>query len=417
MKIIISHAYSNDNKGDAALLSVLISDIQRVFHHADITILTLDHIRPGETFDGVPVKNAFMYFARQQYRNRILQTLYACFVAGGTLLAAMLYRWTKLTLPLPKSIQDIVTLYKDADLIIPVGGGYIRGKEGFMGTMGLFFILHPFIFSYLLGKTTVNYTQSVGPFGNAFQEKMARFAVKRLAGIIVRETISLDLLKKWGIAKNVLLSVDSGFAFESAATVDLRRQYAIPEGSMIVGITVRSWLPAKAQEHYERAVAALADHIIPTYHAVVIFIPQVTVELQQDDDRESGKRVYGYMQQRDEARVVTERYDHHTVKAMYSDLDFLVGTRFHSVIFALTSEVPSIAIEYEHKTSGIMTDLGLGQWVINIKKTESENLIALFDELVSKRDAYVAHLQSVLPAYIGQARDAILFVKKIYENK
>ena len=45
-------------------------------------------------------------------------------------------------------------------------------------------------------------------------------------------------------------------------------------------------------------------------------------------------------------------------------LDYLVGTRFHSVIFALAARVPCIAIGYEHKTRGIMRDLSLDGWVL-----------------------------------------------------
>jgi colanic acid/amylovoran biosynthesis protein len=62
MKILITHAYSNHNKGDAALLSVLVRDVSRAFPGSDVTILTLDHIAPGETFEGVPVKNALMHY-------------------------------------------------------------------------------------------------------------------------------------------------------------------------------------------------------------------------------------------------------------------------------------------------------------------------------------------------------------------
>ncbi|HTH93046.1 MAG TPA: polysaccharide pyruvyl transferase family protein [Candidatus Paceibacterota bacterium] len=416
MKILISHVYSNDNKGDAALLSVLISDIKRGFDNPDMTILTLDTLAPGETFDGVTMKHAFMYYAREQYKNRVLQAIYAAYITTLTFITAFSYRWFKVNIPLPKSIQEVVKLYEDADIVISVGGGYVRGKEGLMGTFGLFFILHPFVFSYILGKKTVGYTQSVGPFGNRFQERMARFAVKRLNGIIVREHISLELLKKWGIKKNVSLSVDSGFAFQSNTSVNLHEKFHIPEEKMIVGVTVRAWLNSKAQEHYERSVAALADHIVTAYNAAVIFIPQVTVELQSDDDRESSKRVYSYMEEKDKAYVVKERYDHHIVKAMYADLDYLVGTRFHSVIFALTSKVPSMAIEYEHKTRGIMADLGLEQWVVNIKKVESDNLIDMFDRLTRERSVYLRHLDTVLPGYIEEANKAIYTVKDIYEN-
>ena len=112
------------------------------------------------------------------------------------------------------------------------------------------------------------------------------------------------------------------------------------------------------------------------------------------------------------ARVIQKRYDHQTIKALYGRLDYLVGTRFHSVIFALTSFVPAIAIGYEHKTEGIMRDLGLEKWVMPIENVRVDLLKALFDDLVKNRNEYIQHLQEVLPPYIERARNSIYLVNR-----
>jgi colanic acid/amylovoran biosynthesis protein len=416
MKILITHVYSKENKGDAALLSVLLDDIRRVFHNPHITILTLDKAEPGEMFEGVPVLNGFMYYARDRYKNPLSRSFYGAFVALGTMCWAFFYRTTHKHFPLPKNLRDVVVLYQEADLIIPVGGGYIRSKAGFMSSVVLFFILQPIVFSYILGKTTVGYTQSIGPFGNKFQEAMAKFTVKRINGIIVREQISLRLLKKWGITKNVLLSVDSGFAFVSNATKDIREELKIPKKKILVGVTVRDWLKPKEQERYEKAFAKFCDAVIEKYDAAVIFIPQVTVAHHHDDDRTSARKVYDLMERKNDAHVLTDQYDHKTIKAIYGQLDYLVGTRFHSVIFALASYVPSIAIEYEHKTRGIMAELGLGEWMVDIQAVEADQLISLFEKLTTHRNEYIHQLERVLPLYIKQAEKSIEFVKEIYES-
>jgi colanic acid/amylovoran biosynthesis protein len=416
MKIIVSHVYSDDNKGDAALLSVLLSDIRRVFSEPQITILTLDKIAENETFDGAPVKNGFMHYASDRYKNHPMRTLYAFFVAAGTLLWALVYKATGENLPLPHYLQDIVLLYRDADLVIPAGGGYIRGKAGFMDTFVLFFMVHPLLFTYILNKPTIGYAQSVGPFGNKIQESLAKFAVKKMTGIIAREKITAELLKKWNI-KNVFLSTDAGFLFAEETSMDPRKELGIHKEQMMVGITVRNWLKPEKQAEYERTIAAVADSIVQKYDAAIIFIPQVTVENHRDDDRESSRRVYGFMEHKDSARLLTERYNHQTIKTLCGKLDYLIGTRFHSVIFALTSYVPSIAIGYEYKTQGIMADLGLSDWVIDIERVDPSKLTQLFDQLVAHKSDYVKELRKALPPYIEQAKKSISFVKEIYEQK
>ncbi len=416
MRIIVSHVYSNHNKGDAALLSVLLGDIKRVFDNPQITILTMDSAKENDVFEGVKVKSSFMHYASDRSKNLILRTTSAFFIASSTLLWAVVYRVSKRDLPLPKHLREIAHLYRDADIIIPVGGGYVRSKVGITETSVLFFIIHPFLLASIIQKQTICYTQSIGPFGNLLQEIIAKFGIKRVTGVIAREEISLNLLKKWKI-KNIFLSVDSGFAFKSNVKKDLRLEFNLPATEMLVGITVRNWFTPRKQASYEKIMARLADYIVEHHHATVIFIPQVTVDSRMDDDRESSKRVHGYMKEKDKAIVLNDYYHHETIKAMYGSLNYLVGVRFHSVIFALTSIVPSIAIGYEHKTRGIMTDLGLEKWVIEIKKLEVSELILLFDNLVENRSEYIDYLQKTLPSYIERAEKAILFVKKIYEQE
>jgi colanic acid/amylovoran biosynthesis protein len=91
-----------------------------------------------------------------------------------------------------------------------------------------------------------------------------------------------------------------------------------------------------------------------------------------------------------------------------------VGTRFHSVIFGLTSFVPALAIQYEHKTLGIMRQLGLEKWVIPIEQVTGQYLISLFDELIKSRDDYIKKLDHILPAYIAKTTEVPDKIKQLF---
>jgi hypothetical protein len=225
-------------------------------------------------------------------------------------------------------------------------------------------------------------------------------------------------LKKWKLDKNVFASIDSGFAFVSNKANKSIPELKISKEQKLVGITVRSWLKKDEQKHYEKTIAEFADHIIEKYNVFIVFIPQVTVEHHGDDDRESGQRVYSFITHKKNVHLITERHDHNVIKTIYGELDYLIGTRFHSVIFALTSYIPCIAIEYEHKTRGIMRDLSLEEWVINITKINTCELIKLFDLLVINHNSYINKLKEILPPYIKRERESIYFVKNVFnQNK
>jgi colanic acid/amylovoran biosynthesis protein len=411
--IIISHVYSSDNKGDAALTSVLIADLKRTFPGAAITILTLDAVKGKKHFEGIPKSPSFMYYALNRYRNPVLKLVYTLYMMSATLAWAACLRRSGRRLYLPEHIRRVAELYRQADLIVPVGGGYIRSRKGLLNRLNVPLLLHPLLFSYLLGKPTVLYSQSVGPFQHRSEEALAAFILRRMTLILLREDTSMALLERLGVGRNVRRAVDSGFLLQSTAAVNLRKRYRIPTGKLLVGVTVRAWLQGAAQDNYEAAGAGALDSVIEVANAHVVFIPQVTAA-KGDDDRIVSRRVYDRIRHNASATLVEDTPDHHDIKAMYDNLDLLLGTRFHSVIFSLTSYVPVLAIEYEHKTGGIMRDLELEQWVISMEGATAQKLTTLLHKLVRHQSAYRTHLRKQLPPYLRRAQQTATMLAESY---
>lgn len=414
-QVIISHVYSSQNKGDAALTSVLIDDIHRVFPKANATILRLEPITQGSTFEGVPEQESFMCLALNRYKHPLAKLAYTFYMVNATLLWALWYRLTQQHLYLPPHLRTLALTYQASDLIVAVGGGYIRSRKGLVNRLNVPLLLHPLVFGKILGKTTIIYSQSIGPFQNRFEAWQAAHVLRRMDKILLREDTSQKLLEKLGVTKNVIRTIDSGFLLQSGDAVNLRKQYHIPRKKLLIGVTVRAWLTGEAQTRYEQAVAKALDTIAADYDAHIIFIPQVTAA-KGDDDRATSRKVFEAMEQSKRATVVEDMPDHHQIKAMYDQLDVLLGTRFHSVIFSLTSYVPVLAIEYEHKTSGIMHDLELDAWVVKIEITTAPILVALLEKLIRERSEYRVLLQKRLPPYQKKALQAATIMAKVYRD-
>lgn len=416
MKVVISHVYSSDNKGDAALVSVLLNDIKRQYPKATVSILTFEDTTAVPTFEGVKQYPSFMNLALTTFSNRIVKLLYSLYIVSATLLWAQANKHLNISLWLPGRVKNTAKIYSEADLIIPVGGGYIRSSHSLTSSINLGLLLHPLIFGKILQKPTVLYTQSVGPFYRSWERRVVPAVLKKLDKVILREDISRELLATLGVTENVVRSVDSGFLFEAKEPIDLRKKLGISKNQLLVGVTVRKWLDPSQQTSYETGMAHIIDYVIDKYDASVVFIPQVTAAFHGDDDRQASQDVFELLDHKDNAYVLTENMTHYDIKAMYDNLDVIIGTRFHSVIFSLTSYVPALAIEYEHKTGGIMRDLGLSEWVIKIEATEPKVLEEKIDALIAERTTYTKHLKKTLPSYIDQARQAIVYVDEAYQE-
>ena len=67
-------------------------------------------------------------------------------------------------------------------------------------------------------------------------------------------------------------------------------------------------------------------------------------------------------------------------------MNYFIGTRMHSNIFALSSLIKTIAIAYEPKTTGIMKMLKLSSYVINMEDVDSDKLYKLYLKLKSDKE-------------------------------
>ena len=121
----------------------------------------------------------------------------------------------------------------------------------------------------------------------------------------------------------------------------------------------------RRQVEYEPACASAARRFVELTGGRVIFFPQVCGPTLEQDDRVPARRVaIGLRDLSEAAWVVEEPLSVAALLDIYGQMDLFIGTRMHSNIFALSRDVPVIAIGYQHKTEGIAEMAGLKEWVI-----------------------------------------------------
>lgn len=67
--------------------------------------------------------------------------------------------------------------------------------------------------------------------------------------------------------------------------------------------------------------------------------------------------------------VVVDSYSSDVQQALISNAKYVIGARYHSIVFALNQGVPCIALSYEHKITGLMDTLEKSEWCIEFKDT------------------------------------------------
>ena len=199
-----------------------------------------------------------------------------------------------------------------------------------------------------------------------------------------------------------------GEKYENVPFLDVIKK----QGKILIGITVRKWNfpdsidPENSRKKYKNELVKFIENTMEKYNAVFIFIPQVIVDYASDVD--IAKEIKQELKNKYQSSFIIREDDWTPVqiKNVIGQLDFFVGTRMHSNIFATSMKIPTLAIAYEKKTNGIMKSVGLENYVEEINEITSESLTRKFENVVNNKQQI---------SY--QLRERILKIKEEIDKK
>lgn len=417
MNILVTNVYSWRNKGDAAIVLAMLEHLEDEFPGANISLSTYD-LDDKDKYGPYPCYGAFLTLLRRAGRedhDSILPRL-RCAMRGLSLRVSLSCFFLLRNLHissywlLPATLAAKLRTYEEADLVVACGGGYLlttgraRLLERLLGYNHLRFISMDFCVAMRFSKPFILYNQSVGPFFAKTDAMLAAHCLRSAALVICREPLTYDRLRAMGLT-NIELSADAAFGLKPVPC-GILDGYGFSRQHTNVGLTIRRCLPDGKQKDFENELVRFVELLAERHPEVrFYFMPQVTYTQVGDDDREIAERVRGRLSERSKRSVATVTEDLHPgeLKHIIAQMNYFIGTRMHSNIFALSSMVKTLAIAYEPKTTGIMQMLGLEAYVTVADGLNHVSLIALWDCLVHDPE-YIATLKRKIPEVQQSAR-------------
>jgi len=361
MKILIPNATSPKNIGDLAMLTALISLIDKkneLIVHSTESELYKSHFKK----DFLPTLYSWAVFEEKKAITRIKRV-------SELILNFLMLKKTKKMYSTQK-LKSLITDYKKADVIIFVGGGYLRSQKGLKQTLNLLMTLSLFHFAKLFKKRIIIAPMSFGPFAYEWQERYAASVLKGFDLVAAREKYSYELLRKYNIP-NLIRSHDT------ALLLNVKRKKRKTEGKKIVlGFTIRKWFPTKKQEKFEHNFFRSIRQFAKSTNATIQPIVQVDAPEYGDIDAEiTDNLVKKLSKSKINVRPVRRVEDLNGSTSVYSEIDLMLGMRMHSNILAALHGTPFVAVSYEHKTKGIAQDLGLIDYCVNIEEADKKEIV------------------------------------------
>ena len=377
-KILIINNYSSANRGDAAILDGLVSIISNSVARAEIVVLSssplvLQKYHRYKTFESL------INSGKVKRHNFHLYLFWMIYLV----LWSLFYRIFKIQLPkFSKSKQ--IDLYKNSDLVISVGGGYINDNY----KPGVITRLFEFYFAKLLSRKVILWSHSIGPFNHSAYKFLARFFLSRVDLIATRDNRSIQELKQLDIqGPHILQTFDSAFALSNKINSDDKLQKFVPNRQFI-SISVRFWPFYENKEYvyrnYIKQMVHFCDWLIGEGF-MLVFVSTTPKERHIDDVRVAEEIKAGIIN-KNKALIIREvGYNNRDLIDFYRRAYINIGTRMHSTILAALAGTPSLAIAYEFKSQELFSMLGIKEFVVEQERFSSEELKYKFSKLVKER--------------------------------
>lgn len=355
MKILVCGNYGAGNLGDEMILEGILAMLKSQFPKAHITILSGNPIQTAKKYNCQSLPH-FPSGIRSHFKNLL---------TGNSA--------TKMAL-------------EQCDYFILGGGGLFGGPE-FQGNLVWLAQARAVLKA---GKKLIMYGQSVGKISELLKNPVKEI-FQKASLITVRDQTSQKNLQQLGIKKRIFLIPDLAFHnFHAPKKTKRKREVLICLRSLKI-------LP----KNFKNELANFVQWLITKNYSVKFINFQsgknFDQRLHQSINRQLKKSL----------PIITPKNPEEVLE-IFSKSQYAVSMRLHSIISAIKSSTPFIALNYAPKVWGILKDLKLSAQVVEINKLEKlkKHFINL-EENKQKLTTYLKSLNTKLH------KDHLVFEKKL----
>ena len=159
----------------------------------------------------------------------------------------------------------------------------------------------------------------------------------------------------------------------------------------------RRYYPARAgtfdkrlgttQAAYEKAFAEVVNRVLDSGYQVLALSTCTGIDSYNKDDRMVALNLRHLVNDPSRYHVVMDELNDLEMGKLLSACDLTVGTRLHSAIISMNFGTPAIAINYEHKSAGIMQQLGMPEMAVDIRHLLDGSLGAMVGDTLGQLPA------------------------------
>lgn len=297
-----------------------------------------------------------------------------------------------------------IKLFKECDAVFVKGGGFLHSYGKITDPYQFYYYLFDYKLATHYKKPVVLLPNSIGPLKNKIAKRMLEKTLNKCSLVYTRESVSQEYLDSTTVIK-ARQSLDLAFyqTSDKKDYVGYLKNNGVDINNKNIAITLRPYRfpeSENSKEHYNAYCQSIRGFIIFA-REMGFYVTMVTHTLgpsAHENDCDAIEDVLSICKDIDGITYINDKsLTCRELQKVYSYFDCVVGTRFHSVIFALNSLVPTVAITYGgNKGKGIMKDLGLSEYSLPIEEVSAEKLDAMFSSLMDNKNKFKQKVNDLL---------------------
>lgn len=416
-KILIIPTSTDLNRGDQALVLQTGEVIKEVYKEdIDIYMMSDGESKQCEGFGLKICSDILKHPSRKTHSSKknigyskLIKIQWGLIAIGDYIFSSLLLNKVtrKLMMPfLTKETKHSLKLYEDSDACFVKGGGFLHDYTGGMiGLYTMYYQTYHIRLALAMKKKVYIMPNSYGPFKSKHTKKMLNKLLDRCTLVTARESISASGNTN-GLDRDIECYPDLAFFLsqkKESKIKMLQEKFNLDESKNYVAITVRPYRfyqYESPQERYEQYKKTFVDFV--AYLRSKNYMPLFVVHTRAINDHENDElcieEITSMIADKTSYQIIKDdTLDCYDLKEIYSKCRYIIGTRFHSVIFSVEQKIPAIAITYGgNKGDGITKDMNLNEYAIKIGELTFETLKNKFEMLEENEADVVEKIQKYL---------------------
>jgi len=297
---------------------------------------------------------------------------------------------------------------RSLDMLVFCGGGQLLDSWG--GPWGFPYTLWKWVILGRLARVDCLFLNvGAGPIRHSLSKFFIREALRHARYASFRDESSRVLVRQIGYHGGAEVRPDNVFALDVSGyemQVNGESRVATVGLSPMVYCDPRVYWE-KDQDVYDAFIAKLGAFgvwLLDNRHGVSLFSSDIRIDQTAIDDlltelnRSAPARFRGAGRIARRPVATTEDLLH-TV----ASVDYVVTCRFHGVVFAQLLNKPVMALSHHPKVAVLMSDFGLSEYCLDIRKCDVQQMKETFARLVANREM----LQAAMAAKTAEYRQAL----------